>query len=219
MNMSSAWSEGDLTPQARIRLAAVELFADNGFDRTTVRAIAERSGVSPGLVIHHFGSKDGLRQACDDWVMSFIEDEKLDFVRGGSLPQMQAYLADHPELAAMMAYIVSALRHGGALAQSIFDRMCQATETMYRDGLPADAVNKPTDRDATVATLVAFSAGASLLGPLIANRLGGASLLEPAVYSRYALASVELLTQGLFTDDRFLEATKASIAPPSPQEN
>ncbi len=33
-----------------------------------LRTIAEAAGVSAGLVIHHFGSKDGLRAACDDYI-------------------------------------------------------------------------------------------------------------------------------------------------------
>ena len=63
----------DMTAVARIRDAAIELFGSRGFD-VGVRAIAEAAGVSPGLVIHHFGSKDGLRKACDDYI---AEDERL----------------------------------------------------------------------------------------------------------------------------------------------
>ena len=41
-----------------------------GFAGTTVRAIAAEVGVSPALLLHHFGSKDGLRDACDDHVLA-----------------------------------------------------------------------------------------------------------------------------------------------------
>ena len=57
--MCSALSP-DLTARARIRDAAIECFARQGF-AVSVRAIAAHAGVSPGLVIHHFGSKAGLR--------------------------------------------------------------------------------------------------------------------------------------------------------------
>ena len=52
----------DDLPDARDRLleAARARFASDGFDRASLRAIAADAGVSPGLVIHHFGSKDGL---------------------------------------------------------------------------------------------------------------------------------------------------------------
>ncbi len=60
-------SADDLTAAARIRDAAIEQFGDQGFG-VGLRSIAEAAGVSAALVIHHFGSKDGLRQACDDFV-------------------------------------------------------------------------------------------------------------------------------------------------------
>ncbi|MFJ4683023.1 TetR family transcriptional regulator [Streptomyces sp. NPDC088789] len=41
-----------------IRLAAVELFARHGYRGTTIRAIAERAGVDPALVMYHYGSKE-----------------------------------------------------------------------------------------------------------------------------------------------------------------
>jgi AcrR family transcriptional regulator len=40
--------------------AAEELFADRGFDRTTVRDIAGRAGVNQSLLFRYFGSKDAL---------------------------------------------------------------------------------------------------------------------------------------------------------------
>jgi AcrR family transcriptional regulator len=43
--------------------SARELFAEVGFDRATIRAIAARAGVDPALVLHWFGSKDDLLAA------------------------------------------------------------------------------------------------------------------------------------------------------------
>ena len=60
-------SVDDLTATARIRDAAIEQFGQHGFG-VGLRAIAKAAGVSAALVIHHFGSKDGLRKACDDYV-------------------------------------------------------------------------------------------------------------------------------------------------------
>src|SRR5690348_11059831 len=63
----------DLTARARIRDAALGHFAEHGFDRATIRDIARTAGVSPGLVRHHFGSKDGLRQACDAYTLQVLQ--------------------------------------------------------------------------------------------------------------------------------------------------
>ncbi|MEZ5118142.1 MAG: TetR family transcriptional regulator [Candidatus Nanopelagicales bacterium] len=46
--------------------AARELFAAKGFERATIRAIAERAGVDPALVHHYFGTKDELLVAAVD---------------------------------------------------------------------------------------------------------------------------------------------------------
>lgn len=40
--------------------AAAELFAERGYDRTTLRDVGERAGVDAALVARHFGSKAGL---------------------------------------------------------------------------------------------------------------------------------------------------------------
>lgn len=65
---------GDLTARARIRDAALQHFADRGAEATTVRAVAKAAGVTPGLVCHHFGSKRGLWEACDAYVLAYLRD-------------------------------------------------------------------------------------------------------------------------------------------------
>jgi AcrR family transcriptional regulator len=42
------------------------MFADLGFERTTMRAVAARAGVDVALIYHHFGSKDALLTAALD---------------------------------------------------------------------------------------------------------------------------------------------------------
>jgi AcrR family transcriptional regulator len=46
--------------QSRILAAAQTLFAEVGYDRATIRAIATEAGTDPGLVMRYFGSKDNL---------------------------------------------------------------------------------------------------------------------------------------------------------------
>jgi AcrR family transcriptional regulator len=46
--------------RAALLRAARELFSAQGFDRTTVRAIAERADVNQALLFRYFGSKDAL---------------------------------------------------------------------------------------------------------------------------------------------------------------
>lgn len=53
--------------EASILRAARELLAERGFERTTIRGVAERAGVDPALVMQHFGTKDGLFAAAATW--------------------------------------------------------------------------------------------------------------------------------------------------------
>lgn len=65
---------GDLTARARIRNAALDLYAAEGEDRVPMRAVAAAAGVTVGLVQHHFGTKDGLREAVDELVVEYFVD-------------------------------------------------------------------------------------------------------------------------------------------------
>ena len=76
MNMSS--DPADLTAAAAIRIAAMELFAERGYADVTIRQIAAAAGVSPALVIHHYGSKDKLRAVLDERVAAFLESMLAD---------------------------------------------------------------------------------------------------------------------------------------------
>jgi AcrR family transcriptional regulator len=51
--------KSDRTREA-ILAAAEHLFGSQGYERTTVREVAERAGIDPALVIRYFGNKDGL---------------------------------------------------------------------------------------------------------------------------------------------------------------
>jgi AcrR family transcriptional regulator len=55
-------TKGELTRQ-RIVDVALDLFAEQGYDATTMRAIAQRAGVSTGNAYQYFAGKDHLVQA------------------------------------------------------------------------------------------------------------------------------------------------------------
>ena len=51
---------GESDARDRILAAAIEEFAESGYDGATMRAIAARAGVDSALVHHHFGTKADL---------------------------------------------------------------------------------------------------------------------------------------------------------------
>ena len=50
--------------------AAKSLFSDNGLHGTSIRDIENSSGVSKGLILHHFGTKEKLYAAVQDQLIS-----------------------------------------------------------------------------------------------------------------------------------------------------
>ena len=59
---STKTAKGEQT-KALILNSALELLRDLGYEKTTMRAIAKKAGVSLGNAYHYFGSKDHLIQA------------------------------------------------------------------------------------------------------------------------------------------------------------
>lgn len=55
-------------PDSRTRIArsARRMFAERGYERTTIRDVAAGAGIDPSLVIRYFGSKSGLFAAVTD---------------------------------------------------------------------------------------------------------------------------------------------------------
>ncbi|WP_432992369.1 TetR/AcrR family transcriptional regulator [Dactylosporangium sp. CA-233914] len=126
----------DLTARARIRDAAIRLFAERGAESTTVRDIAQAAGVSPGLLRHHFGSKDELREACDAYVLERIMKikEKLVYEGGVATP---GYLPSvHPTIVLYYKYLTRALLGGSSSAAAMFDDIVVLTEEWISKNAP-----------------------------------------------------------------------------------
>lgn len=64
--------------RSRIVAAAVEAFADRGFDAASTREIARRAGVEQGLLTYHFRNKDALWRAAADRVFATLQESVLE---------------------------------------------------------------------------------------------------------------------------------------------
>ncbi|WP_433512761.1 TetR family transcriptional regulator [Nonomuraea sp. CA-143628] len=111
--------------ERRILDAARQLFADLGFERTTIRAVAKAAEVDPALVMQYFGSKQDLFSAAvtvapapmaqgdaDDLVERLLGSLGLKM---GELPQsslaMMRSMLTHPEAAASARAVLSRQIH------------------------------------------------------------------------------------------------------------
>ncbi|MFP8886605.1 MULTISPECIES: TetR/AcrR family transcriptional regulator [Streptomyces] len=69
----------------RLLAAATRLFADRGYDRTSVQEIVEAAGVTKGALYHYFGSKDDLLHEIYGRVLR-LQQERLDAFASSDAP-------------------------------------------------------------------------------------------------------------------------------------
>lgn len=197
MNMRSA---SDLTARARIRDAALTRFGTDGIAGTSVRAVAADAGVSPALVVHHFGSKEGLRQACDDYA--------LDAIRSGGEAATDALGEVLQAATPVRRYLARALLDDTPAAGALFAEIVERTEAWLAAGEEEGWVRSSADTRARAVTYVSWLLAPLVLGEHVGRLLGG-DPAETATAVRGARAGLEMLTHGLFADDRWLTAFSA----------
>ena len=199
-------AEEDLTGRARIRDAAIRRFGADGFG-ASVRVIAADAGVSPGLVIHHFGSKDGLRAACDEHVLRLIREAETEAFTKSGPAEWLAQLSVLDEFAPMVGYLVQALLAGGDLAATLLERMTKDAEVYLADAVAAGTMKPSRDPAARAAFLVDVGIGAVLS---FIRRHPPVDGDYRATLRRYAeansLPALELYTEGLLADSSVLDA-------------
>lgn len=197
-------SEGDLTARARIRHAALKLFGAEGVNRVSVRAIAAEAGVSAGLVVHHFGSKDGLRKACDTHVVSMMRRPG-----GDSFDDISGLAAMLEAATPVRRYLARAFLDGSPEAAALFDEIVDHTAGWLVEGQRNGSVRQTGDPRARAALYVTW-----LLAPLafdehLSRVLGVEDLHGMDATLRYSRAALEMFTHGVFADDRALTAWEA----------
>ena len=202
-------SVDDLTATARIRDAAIEQFGEHGFD-VGLRVIAKAAGVSAALVIHHFGSKDGLRKACDDYVAESVRTSKSETIQSSDPASWLAQLADIESFAPQMAYLVRSMQSGGDLAKSLWRQMIDNVEQYMDEGVRAGTVKASRNPKAR-AKFLAMAGGGSFLLYL---QMHDDPADMRAVLHDYAqdmvLPALEVYTHGLMTDSTMYDAITAA---------
>jgi AcrR family transcriptional regulator len=195
----------DLTAAARIRDAAIAQFGEHGFG-VGLRAIAEAAGVSAGLVIHHFGSKDGLRRACDDYVAEAIRSLKSEAMQSHEPATWLAQLSEIESYAPLTAYLVRSLQSGADLAKTLWRTMIANAEEYLDEGVRAGTL-KPSRDPKARARYLAITGGGGLLLYLQMHEDPTNLAAELRDYSTdMVLPALELYTEGLMADRTMYDA-------------
>jgi AcrR family transcriptional regulator len=198
--------DGDRTARAAIRDAALGLFAERGPDVVTVREIATAAGVSPALVLHHYGSKDGLRAAVDEHAATAFdamlahlgEGEMETALTGGSTASLaEAFAAGFPSGSPLPAYLRRLLLSGDAAADALVARWHAMTVALLVQLEEAGVARPARDRERRAALLLANDLGVVLLAPQL-QRVLGEDLLTPEGIARWTDEVADVYAHGAF---------------------
>lgn len=205
-------SEHDLTGRAAIRDAALRLFAERGPDATTLRAVAAEAGVSAALVVHHFGGKQGLREAVDAHVDAAFE-QFFDLERPEDVAAMltdesagslaEAFVRAFPDESPLPDYLRRLLLAADPAASRIFARWHRSTQlmlsTLEEMGLAAPSDDPPTR---AAFALTADLAVVLLRGPL--REALGYDPLSAGGMQRFAREVQAIYAHGLWRQDALI---------------
>lgn len=195
MRSALATETSDLTAAARIVDAALVHIAEHGVTAATVRSIAATAGVSPALVLHHFGSKSGLRAACDQRVVAFVSEKS----RGdGALDEAFARYG---------AYAARVLADDADGAAELFDVLVTVARDVIADGVTTGRLRASADADALAVAIVTLGLAPFTFRGALARWAGGD---DEAALTRLGVPLAELYTRGLYTEGSVLDrATEA----------
>lgn len=196
----------DLTARARIRDAAMDVFAERGAKGATIRAIAERAGVSPALLQHHFGTKDQLRAACDDHVLAYLRQGVAAGIDQGQLGRPGFAAEIYHSAPPVLRYLVRALVDESPGSSMIFEQIVELT-LPYLKGRDASL-----DPKVRAAVFVAMRLGTVVLGSQLSDVIGADLLSEPGARAVGA-AMLDILDPQLF-DGAIADQARRAVREP-----
>lgn len=196
--------DDDRTAQARIRDAALRRFPVDGFGGTTIRAVAEDADVSPGLVLHHFDSKEGLRRACDRHVVDTIRTVKGEAIAEGTMTD-PGFLSSSFDIAPpLVRYLGWALATNSEAAAELFDEMVEESMRLFALAEERGITNPTDDPRARSAVFLTMQLGSLVLHDHLARALG-ADPLEKEGLMLFSRVALEIYSGALFTTDAATE--------------
>jgi AcrR family transcriptional regulator len=187
--------------------AAIEAFAEAGFEAMSVRELTRHLGVSHNLVHHHFGSKNDLWRAALDHGVGSTAQELLELLReSAGSPDSKQILREGLERGiallerrpAVVRLLTDESARQGPRLDYLYERYLGPMVDMLSRFLAGSRTHGVRDVDSRVAALfVLSSASAQFTHGALAKKLG----LGSASQGGYTEALVDLVLGGLMTPD------------------
>lgn len=209
--MSSVSGGADLTARAGIRNAALRLFGERGHDAVTVRDIAAAAEVSPALVLHHFGSKDGLRAAVDqfaaeafDSLFAELDDEEVEqmVAEGGASGSIaEAFGRTFPAGSPLPSYLRRLLLTNDPAGAALFGRWFTATRRLLDAMVERGSAAPSADPAVRAAFLLVNDLALLLLRNQIAAAIGVDPITREGL-DRWAREITPIYVAGVFSTEQ-----------------
>ncbi len=151
----------ELTGGERILQSAMRRFAIDGLS-APLRRVAADAGVSAGLIIHHFGSRERLLAACDRRALEMTRRGKRGIMQGGAA-EMLLQLADAETYAPAVGYVLRRLQAGGALMAELVEDFTADAAAYLEQGVEAGLLSPSRDPRARARVLTQMALGSLLL--------------------------------------------------------
>jgi AcrR family transcriptional regulator len=167
-----------------------------------LRSIARSAGVSPALVNHHYGSKQGVVDAVAEWVQSLLRAATAD--EGGSNDPAEAnarraaaFETALTEIPLLRAYIRRMLLEESQEGLDWFSRIVDEGASDLRRRQGAGMARRSDDVHAVAAILNLIALGPVLLPRHLEHALGGE---DGGALLRWRAATSELLRSALYPE-------------------
>jgi AcrR family transcriptional regulator len=209
----TAGHDPDVTARARIRDAAIARFGTDGIRATSLRAIAEDAGVSAPLVVHHFGSKAGLRRACDQHVAETIRMQKQAAMAAGAQVDVLGTLQQaQRSIPALMRYLGRSLTDTTSEVADLVDELVEDAVAYLQEGIRNGLLTPCDDLHGRASVMVIWSLGAVVLNDHL-RRLVGADLTgAAATWGGYALPALDIMGAGVIAPDYYQQLREGYAA-------
>jgi AcrR family transcriptional regulator len=202
----------DLNTQARIRNAALRLFAERGMAASSVRTVAKEAGVSPGLVQHHFKTKDDLQAAIETHVAgklvelvsgSLIEDGgSTKFVLGR---QIVEFIRENPDI---IRYARREMLENSILGRRLFDQIVAVGRVLMERLAKLGFLRADADREWANLNAIFMTIGPVLLEAGV-NRYLDKPFRSAEGLARWDAAVDDMLCRGVYSEGTPVAASPA----------
>jgi AcrR family transcriptional regulator len=174
--------------QGRDRLvqSALILFGQHGIDNTTLRDVVAHAGVSLGLVRTHFGSKQGLQNAINQYVFEQLEEfytaaEGDGITSLGDLTSGRwALTSQAPSILAYLRQVITKPEQCSELVESLFERIYIVLESASKDG----EIHPQLDLRWCACTIMSLHLGPLMMEPYAQTVIGDSMYSESSLVAR-----------------------------------